>query len=397
MSPVEDLLVVGAGLMGLSCALAARERGLGVLVVEAGTTGRHASSASAGGVRSLNRHPAEIPLARAALPLWARMAERLGADCGFRVSGQVRVAEDGAALAALERRAALVEGLGHDHERLLSAEALRRRVPGIAPHCRGALAVEDDGFADPLATVHALRTRARRLGVRIVERTRVGALATERESIVLEATRPDGASVTYRARRCVNAAGAWGGDLAALAGDDVPIRTAALQMAVTAPLAPFLAPVLGSEGRKLSLKQSAAGALVIGGGHEGDVAAGASDHASGRVVPSRLAENLAAALALFPRLADARVVRTWAGLEGMVADGLPVIGPSRAHPALVHAFGFSAHGFALVPLVGSLVADLIEGGEPAHDLAAFDPRRFPDPATSRIRPLPGTETTERAA
>ena len=395
MTPRVDLIVVGAGLMGLSCALAARERGMTVRVAEAETAARHASSASAGGVRSLNRHPAEIPLARAALPLWATMQARVGHDCGFRASGQVRVAEDGAALDALERRAALVEGLGHSHERLLSARELRRRVPGIAAHCRGALAVDDDGFADPLATVHALRAKVREAGAEIDERTRVVGLEARADGLRLDGVGPSG-PVEYRAGRCVNAAGAWGGALASLAGDAAPIRTAALQMSVTAPTARFLEPVLGSEGRKLSLKQTGAGALVIGGGYEGvvvdrpgidrsgDAASGAAGP-SGHVEAALLARNLAAAVSLFPHLASARVVRTWAGLEGMVADGLPVIGPSRRVPGLVHAFGFSAHGFALVPLVGTLVADVLEGREPALGLDAFAPDRFDAHATDEER------------
>lgn len=396
MRLAADVVVVGAGLMGLSCALAARERGMDVLVVEAESVARHASSASAGGVRSLNRHPAEIPLVRAALPLWAAMAAWVGDDCGFRATGQVRVAEDDAALAALERRAALVADLGHEHERLLSAGELRRRVPGIAPHCKGALAVDDDGFADPLATVHALRARLDRLGVAIVERTRVVGVASAGDGVTLDAVGPGG-PVLCRARRCVNAAGAWGGELAALAGDGVPVRTAALQMSVTAPVRGFLEPVLGSEGRRLSLKQSRAGALVIGGGYEGRVARGAAGGVSGQVDRSLLAANLATAVSLFPHLASARIVRTWAGLEGMTADGLPVIGPSRAHPALVHAFGFSAHGFALVPLVGPLVADLIEGRVPAHDVEAFGAGRFVDTRAPRTGDAPPAAGRERVA
>ncbi len=390
MTPRVDVIVVGGGLMGLACALALRERGMTVRIVEAETVARHASSASAGGVRSLNRHPAEIPLARAALPLWATLHARVGHDCGFRASGQVRVAEDAAAMDALERRAALVEGLGHRHERLLSAGGLRRRVPGIAPHCRGALTVDDDGFADPLATVHALHARLRQLGTGIDERTRIVGLEAGDDGVRLDGVGLAG-PVEYRAGRCVNAAGAWGGALTSLAGDGVPIRTAALQMSVTAPVARFLEPVLGSEGRKLSLKQTDAGALVIGGGYEGvvvdrpgDAERGAAGP-SGHVEQALLARNLAAATSLFPHLASARVVRAWAGLEGMIADGLPVIGASPGCPCLVHAFGFSAHGFALVPLVGDLVADLLEGREPALDVRAFAADRFPATIRSASR------------
>lgn len=355
-----DVVVVGGGLIGLFSALEARRRGMSVVVLEREVVGRHASSASAGGVRSLNRHPAEIPLARAALPVWDELSARLGRDVGFRRSGQVRVAEDAAALDALEARAALTRAMGHEHERMIGREALARRLPSLAPHALGALVVDDDGFADPLATVHACRAAALREGVEIREGVAVRAL--------------DGtAAVTdrgeVRGTHLVNAAGAWGG---ALAPEPVPIRPAALQMTVTAPVAPFVAPVVGTQGRKLSLKQTAAGAVVIGGGYEGRV-----DEAArrGRVDQRLAAENLANAVRLFPHLACARVLRMWAGIEGMVEGGLPVLGPSLT-PGLVHAFGFSAHGFALAPLVGRLVADMLEGRPTNLPLAPFAPGRF---------------------
>ena len=363
-----DLAVIGGGLMGLSVALAARERGMDVVVVEAETCGRHASSASAGGVRSLNRHPAEIALARAALPLWDGLAARLGADCGFRRSGQMRVAEDEDALRALEARAAATAALGHAHERMIARDELRRRVPSIAPHALGALVVEDDGFADPLATAHAYRSAALRAGVVLRERTRARAVESGPGGIAVATDRGG-----VQARLGVNAAGAWG---AALASEPVPMRAAALQMTVTAPVPAFVQPVIGTQGRKLSLKQTASGAVVIGGGYEGRVDPGPHGPARGHCDPALARDNLANAVSLFPHLAGAAVVRMWAGIEGMTADALPVLGPSRALPGLLHAFGFSGHGFALVPLMGALVADLLEGRSNALDLRPFAVGRF---------------------
>lgn len=367
-----DLIVIGGGLIGLSVATTAASRGMQVCLLEAETCGRHASSASAGGVRSLGRHPAEIPLARAALPLWRGLADALGADCGFKASTQVRVAEDADAMHALEQRAETTRSMGYDHERLIGPDAVRNRIPAIADHCRGALVVEDDGFADPLACLRAYRRRAAALGVVLHEGTPVQAIASGGTNGLAVET-PTG---SFFASHCVNAAGAWGAGLAATLGDPVPLDRVALQMIVTAPVAPFVAPVVGTEGRKLSLKQTAAGAVVIGGGYKGTVITRADGTDRGRPGARTIAENLANAVRLFPHLADARLVRSWAGLEGIVADGLPVIGPSRTLPGLVHAFGFSAHGFALSPLIGPLVADLLDGRPGNLSLAAFAVDRF---------------------
>jgi sarcosine oxidase subunit beta len=135
--------------------------------------------------------------------------------------------------------------------------------------------------------------------------------------------------------------------------------------------------VIGSEGHKLSLKQGAEGTVVIGGAFEGRI-----DEATRRtsLVPSNVRANLANAARLFPHLRRARVVRTWAGIEGMTGDGLPVFGPSTTVAGLVHAFGFSGHGFALAPLIGRLAADLVAERPTNLPLAAFAIERFRQPA-----------------
>lgn len=101
-----DVLVIGAGLAGLTTAFALARRGAKVVVLEREIAGRHASTLNAGGVRRVNRHPAEMPLAEAAFALWPRLSDVLGADVGFRASGHLLVAEDDAELGRLAARAA---------------------------------------------------------------------------------------------------------------------------------------------------------------------------------------------------------------------------------------------------------------------------------------------------
>ena len=68
--------------------------------------------------------------------------------------------------------------------------------------------------------------------------------------------------------------------------------------------------------------------------------------------------------------------RVWSGVEGYLPDMLPVIGWSGTTPALLHAFGFSGHGFQLVPVVGSIVCDLLVHGGTQRQIGGFKPERL---------------------
>ena len=71
---------------------------------------------------------------------------------------------------------------------------------------------------------------------------------------------------------------------------------------------------------------------------------------------------MASAIALVPALAGSLVIRTWTGIDGEMPDHIPVIGFSATTPNLVHAFGFSGHGFQLGPVVGEIIAELVTAG-----------------------------------
>lgn len=176
MTGQPNVIIVGGGLHGCSAALQLALRGARVTVVEKDQVGRHASGVNAGGVRRLARHPAEIPLAEAAMRIWHRIGDLVDDDCGFRVSGQIMVAESDAEFARLTDRAALVRGLGYAHEELINSDALFSLLPHLARHCRGGLISRDDGFADPAQTTRAFRRKAKSVGVEFREGCQVTSL-----------------------------------------------------------------------------------------------------------------------------------------------------------------------------------------------------------------------------
>ena len=363
-----DVVVIGGGLHGCSAALHLATAGAKVIVLEKDHVGRHASGVNAGGVRRLGRHLAEVPLAVASLEMWRRISDLVDDPCGFESHGQVKVAEDEAALASLRERVAQMKALGFAHEELIGREELREMLPALAPHCVGAIVCRDDGAALPFRTTLAFKRKAESLGVRFVEGTRASEL--KRDAGVWRVTTGNGA---FEAPAVVNAAGAWAGRIAADLGEQVPMEATALMLMITAPVAPFVKPVVGVAGRPLSFKQYANGTVMIGGGQRGR-----AELDTNRTVLDyeKLALNARTAIDLFSRMRNAEIVRAWAGIEAMMADDIPVIGPSSTSPGIWHAFGFSAHGFQLGPIVGSIIADLVTSGATRLPIEPFSIRRF---------------------
>jgi len=368
MLRTADVVIIGAGIQGCSAALHCRQRGLSAIVVEKDHAGRHASGVNAGGVRRLNRHPAEIPLSIASMRIWHGIEDLLGDDCGFHISGQVRVAETPDDVETLKARARQVRDLGFTHEEMIGRDELYELVPALAPHCLGALIARDDGFASPARTTSAFRRRAAELGAVFLEGCR--AAPPRRRAAAWEVPTTAGA---VQAEFIINSAGAWGGAIAAALGEPVPIEPVAPMMMITDRLPPFITPVVGSASRYISFKQLPNGTALIGGGRLGTAdPAGNIAHLdlSGLQLMAETARDL------FPIMQQTRVVRCWAGIEGHMPDGIPVIGPSSTEPGIYHAFGFSSHGFQLGPVVGRILAELITEGHSTLPIAPFSIARF---------------------
>ncbi|MGA9869380.1 MAG: FAD-dependent oxidoreductase [Acetobacteraceae bacterium] len=364
-----DVLVIGGGLHGCSSALHLARRGFKPLVLEKDHVGRHASGVNAGGVRRLGRHIAEVPLSVASMEMWHHIADLVDDDCGFESNGQVKVAENEAEFATLAARVDMLRARGFTHEELIDRAELREAVPAIAGHCVGAIIAREDGAANPYRTTLAFKRAAERVGARFAEGAHVTDLIRAGETWEVRTAGGE----RYSAPIVVNAAGAWAGRIATRLGEPVPLDVIAPMLMITARLPQFLRPVIGATGRPLSFKQYENGTVLIGGGYRGraDLDTNRTD-----LDFRGLALSAQTVWDLFPAMRGAGIVRAWAGIEACMADEIPVIGPSSTSPGLFHAFGFSAHGFQLGPVVGAIIAELIATGTTNLPITPFDIRRF---------------------
>ena len=363
-----DVLIIGGGLMGFSTTLHLAKRGARCIILDKDSPGRHASGVNAGGLRRLNRNPAEIPLSVAAAEIWHNIESLVDSDCDARFPGQIRIAETSEDMQALEQRAAMVRDLGYEHEEIIGAQQLYKQVPALVPGCEGALICRSDGYGRPFHALDAFRRKACSLGVDYHSSTRVDQIEYARKGWRLITPKGE-----YRAPVLVNCAGAWAGHIAATLGEVVPLKPGAPMLMISERLPRFIEPVIGAASRKLSFKQMQNGTLLIGGAHMAELD---FKHQSTEINWAKLAVSARTVMALFPQLKNVRIVRTWAGIEAFMPDHLPVIGASGTSPHAYHAFGFSAHGFQLSPIVGKILSQLILDGHTELPIEPFDIRRF---------------------
>lgn len=358
------IVVIGGGLMGLGAAFHLRRTDpqARVTVLERARVGDAASSASAAGVRVMGRDPAERAMALESLGRWPELDRELDAKTGYRRGGGLRIALDDAGWA--EARATVGEQRADNVPvELVDAAAAQRLAPGLSADCRGGVHCPIDGQADAVATVRAWATAARRLGARIEEGVGADALVVEGTRVVA-VLRTDGARLPCDV--ALVAGGAWSAPLLAGIGVRLPLRGRGLQMLLTDAAPATLSPVVGCFGRPLSLKQLADGAYLIGGGWPARV----PDETVNRweVLDDSVRGSLEVARAVYPPLAPRAVARSWAGIEAFTPDDLPVLGPVLGVDGLLVAAGFSGHGFALVPMVGDVLARLALGLDPLTHL-----------------------------
>ncbi len=362
-----DVAIAGGGILALAAAVELRQAGMSVAVLEKRLCGAAASGTNFGGVRQQGRDFAELPLSMRARPLWDQLSEKLGEDVEFEVSGHIKLARSDEDLAELERYAETARDFGLDLT-LLGPNAVHAELPWLGERVVGASLSPTDGQANPRVVGPAFARLARCLGVIVREHTPVLSATATGSGFEVQAA----GGLTVKSRFLVNACGAGANLLADAFGESVPLTPLTPNMVVTEPMPYFVARSIGVVGGDVYARQTPRGNVIFGGGR------GYFDTSESlaRPLSQQSIGGMSRTLQLIPQLKHAHVIRTWSGVDGQMPDNLPVIDRSQTTPGLIHAFGFSGHGFQLGPLVGLIVADLVRSGETAHQITPFSIARF---------------------
>jgi glycine oxidase len=370
---VDDVVIVGGGVIGLATAWRSLERGLRVTVADPTPAGK-ASHVAAGmltpvselsygeeavlrlGLASRDRYPSFV----------AELEEVSGRSTGFRADGTLQVALDADDLAVLGELRRFQESVGVPAEALTGREC-RRLEPLLAPSVRGGLLAPADGSIDPRRLTAALLAAVERLGGTLVRRR-----ATE---VLTDGGRATGVRLDdgepLHADQVVLAAGPWSQDLKGLPDGALP------------PVRPVKGQVVRLRGDVPFIGRSVRG-LVRGSSvylvprADGEIVIGATQEELGfdtRVTAGGVWELLRDARELLPYVTELEFIEVEAGLRPGSPDNAPILGPS-ALPGLLLATGHYRNGVLLTPVTGDAMAESLATGAMPEIARPFSPARF---------------------
>lgn len=348
------IVIIGAGLIGLSIAYELAKRGADVRVVEAHDSAASASWSGAGRLApftdSEGGQEQEDFLATALGTYQVFVKElhkRTGIDPYLRIDGIIEVAHDEFAMVRLRERAETLEARGI-HAHWFEPDEARRIEPELGPATLGASLVEDEGQIDTRELGRALRAACVDVGVRLEERT--GSVALEADEHRVIGVRAGENFVL--AETVVNAAGAWAGELAG-----VPPH-------VRIPIAPVKGQMLSLTTTRPLIKRllSVPGAYVLPR-TDGTVLIGETVEEAGfdlGVDPAATQRLREAAVRAVPALGELAIGAEWAGLRPRSPNGRPFIGATELEGYFVAA-GHYRHAILLAPATALAIANLVEG------------------------------------
>ena len=426
MEREADVVVVGGGIVGCATAYYLARRGVRAVVLEHGAAPGEQSRKNWGFVRQQGRDPAEVPLAMEANRLWRGLEQELGADLEWTQGGNLALAADAGRLALFEAWAGVARGFGLD-TRVLRPRDLPGVVPGLGGQWVGGLHTPSDGHADPAKATDAFARAAVAHGA-VIELGRAARGIARRDGAVRAVLTGDG---EIRAPWVVCAAGAWSWRLARTVGLALPQRWVRGTVARTTPAPPTTACAVWGPGVAFRQRRDGRFNIAAGGALDHDitldsvrqlrfflpnfwrnkalfrfhvgrpllaslVAALPGSAARRRPLvwdrgleprpnPAKVQRSLAELQRVLPALPPLGIARSWAGYIDAAPDLVPVLGEVAQLNGFVLATGFSGHGFAMGPIAGRLVSEIVVDGKPSLDLSAFRFSRFAEGAIGSPR------------
>lgn len=348
-----DVIVIGGGIIGLSLSIELRKKGARVLVVERGEPGREASFAAGGMLVDCPfETPAALqPLATASARMYPVFVHELQVESGINVD----LRDQGAIFFPSTARAsdAALKSMAQLPAPLSEFE------PALTELERPAFYLQERSV-DPRALTNAALHAAKQRGVDFSSGDAVTEVNLSGGCVSGVTTK----KTSFLAPKVVNCAGAWSGQIAPHAFPTRPVKGQML--------------CLASHSRDLLKHVVRSPEVYLIPRSDGRIIVGTTVEEAGfdkRTEVATIQRLHRTAVAMVPELRNAKLLEDWAGLRPGTPDALPILG-ATATPGYYVATGHFRDGILLAPITARVMAQVIEGRNPDHDLATFSPARF---------------------
>lgn len=414
-----DVVIIGAGIIGISTAWFLAKQGIDVVVCDKGHIAGEQSGRNWGWVRQQGRDTREMPMIIESLRIWRQLKEEIGEDVGYSERGIFFAYEHDKQGEQYAAWAKSVEEYAIG-TRMIDAQELQQHVSGSSVPWRGALYTASDGRAEPHLATPALARAAEKHGAKIFANCAVRGVETSAGRVSSVVTEHG----SIRSSTVLCAAGAWTSMFCRSLGITVPQLKVRGTVARTAPSQSICDGNVFDE--RIAIRRRQDGGYTVASGMYFDHAITPSTFRFGlKFVPALLMDLESIHLRLgrdfmdewntpttwsldsvspfekcrvldpplnkknaqmirecidtvFPQLAQTPIVESWAGMIEMTPDVVPVIDAAAELPGFHLATGFSGHGFGIGPGAGKAIAGMLSGTDSGIDLHAFRLSRFFD-------------------
>ncbi len=375
MSKSADIVIIGGGVIGLSCAFyIARDlyngqaQGKVIIIEKEPVTGAGATGKNAGGIRAQFSSPENIIFSLRSIEAFESFEEETGSPLVFQQCGYLFLQSTQDQVDSFEKQATLQRSLGVDVE-FLAPDEIKKLAP--------ALKVDDlirgnffsrDGIADPGDIAMGYYNAVKRLGVEVMTDTTVTGLTMSGDSVTAVQTSRE----SVQCQNVINAAGPFAAEIAKMAGYDLQVIPVKRQIVVTGPLDYINDefPMVVDVSTGVYFHKETPGLLM--GWADPKTKPGYDESTDDDYTD----EILMRTLERLPRLEDAEIGAAWGGLYETTPDHRAIIGKAPGINGLIFVNGFSGHGLMHAPAAGMVIADIISGATPRFDITDFSPERF---------------------